>query len=104
MQVTNDNKTLGEYKFGYLIVQPTESFETVRTATKKAFKELGYFLVKDELEVPGTCELRARTPDDTTVEVKLQDFGTYTNVKIRHGLRGELAPEQLLYQAIARNF
>jgi Protein of unknown function (DUF3568) len=104
VQVTSDNKTVGEYKFGYLIVQPLEPFEKVREATKKGFKDMGYFLVQDELDLPGSCELKARTPNDTTVNVKLKSFGTYTNVKIRHGLRGELAPEQQLYQAIARNF
>lgn len=104
VQVTNDNRTIGEYKLGYLIVQPLQPFETVREATKKAFKDMGYFLVQDELGEPGSCELRARTPDDTTVNVKLKSFGAYTNVKIRHGLRGELAPEQQLYQAIARHF
>jgi hypothetical protein len=104
VQVTGDNKTLGEYRLGELIVQPLQPFETVREATKKAFKEMGYFLVQDELDLPGSCELRARTPNDTTVTVKLKSFGTYTSVKIRHGLRGELAPEQQLYQAIARNF
>jgi hypothetical protein len=104
VQVTNDNKTIGEYRLGELIVQPLEPFEKVREATKKAFKDMGYFLVQDELDLPGSCELRARTPNDTIVNVKLKSFGSYTNVKIRHGLRGELAPEQALYQAIARNF
>jgi len=104
VQVTTDNKTIGEYKFGYLIVQPLQPFEKVREATKKGFKEMGYFLVQDEPDLLGSCELRARTPNDTIVDVKLKSFGSYTNVKIRHGLRGELAPEQQLYQAIARNF
>ena len=104
VQVTSDNKTVGEYKFGYLIVQPLQPFEKVREATKKAFKDVGYFLVQDELDLPGSCELRARTPSDTIVNVKLKSFGSYTNVKIRHGLSGELAPEQQLYQAIERNF
>ncbi|MEO6567314.1 MAG: DUF3568 family protein [Opitutaceae bacterium] len=104
VQVTNDNNTIGEYKLGYLIVQPLQTFATVRDATRKAFKDMGYFLVQDELDVPGSCELRARTPNDTTVIVKLKSFSAYTNVKIRHGLRGELAPEQQLYQAIARHF
>ena len=104
VQVTSDNKTIGEYRLGYLIVQPLQPFEKVRDATKKAFKDLGYFLVQDELGSPGECELKARTPNDTVVEVKLKNFGTYTNVKIRHGLRGELAPEQQMYQAIAKAF
>ncbi|MEO7412820.1 MAG: DUF3568 family protein [Opitutaceae bacterium] len=104
VQVTNDSSTLGEYKLGYLIVQPLQPFETVRDATKKAFKDMGYFLVQDELDVPGSCELRARTPNDTTVNVKLKSFGAYTNVKIRHGLRGDLAPAQQLYRAIAKHF
>lgn len=104
VQVTDDNKTLGEYKLGYLIVQPTQSFEKTREATRKAFQEMGYFLVQDEFDPPGSGELRARTPNDTTVELKLKSFGSYTNVKIRHGLRGELAPAQQLYQAIAKNF
>lgn len=104
VQVTSDNKTIGEYKMGYLIVQPLQPFEKTREATRKAFKDVGYFLVQDELGSPGECELKARTPNDTIVEVKLKSFGSYTNVKIRHGLRGELAPEQQLYQAIERHF
>jgi hypothetical protein len=104
VQVSDANKTIGEYKFGYLNVQPLQPFEKVRDATKKAFKDVGYFLVQDELAALGECELRARTPDDSVVTVKLKNFGSYTNVKIRHGLRGELAPEQQLYQAIEKNF
>ena len=103
VQVTSDNKTLGEYKLGYLIVQPLQSFENTREATRKGFKDIGYFLVQDELALPGECELRARTPNDTIVVVKLKSFGSYTNVKIRHGLSGELAPAQQLYQAIEKN-
>jgi len=104
VQVTGDNKTLGEYKLGYLIVQPMQPFEKAREATKKGFKDMGYFLVGEEFDPPGNCELRARTTNDTIVEVKLKDFASYTNVKIRHGLRGELAPAQQLYQAIAKHF
>jgi hypothetical protein len=96
--------TLGEYKFGYLIVQPNQKFETVREATKQAFKDLGYFLVKDDIDPPGSNVLHARDAQDTIIEVKLKDFGTFTNVKVRYGIRGELALEQKVYQAIAKNF
>lgn len=104
VQVTDDGKSVGEYKLGYLIVQPTQPFEKVHDATKKAFKDMGYFLVQDEMELPGKAELRARTPNDTTVNVSVESLGTsLTKVKIRHGLKGDLAPEQQLYQAIAKN-
>lgn len=108
VQVTDDNKTLGEYKFGFLIVAPPKPFETVREATKKGFKDLGYFLVQDELDPPGKCELRARAADDTIIIVKLESDGTltggpFTNVKIRYGIRGDLAPAQRVYQAIEKH-
>ncbi|HEX2853497.1 MAG TPA: DUF3568 family protein [Opitutaceae bacterium] len=108
VQVTTDNRTLGEYKFGFLVVAPPKPFEEVRDAVKRGFKDLGYFLVQDELDPPGKCELRARTADDTIVIVKLESDGTltggpFTNVKIRYGLRGDLAPAQRIYQAIEKN-
>ena len=105
VQVTSDDKAVGEYKLGYLIVQPTQPFDKVHEATKKAIKDMGYFLVKDESEAPGKAELKERTPDDTTVNISLETLSaTLTKVKIRHGLAGELAPAQALYQAIAKNF
>jgi hypothetical protein len=106
VQLSNDGKTptIGEYKFGYLIVQPNEKFETVREATRRAFKDLGYFIVKDDIDPPGSNVLHARDAQDTMIEVKLKDFGTFTNVKVRYGIRGELALEQKVYEAIAKNF
>ena len=97
------SRAVAEYKFGTLIVKPAERFDLVREATKKAFQELGYFLVLDELKLPGRALLKARDPQDTSIEVKLESAGSYTKVKIRHGLRGQLAPEQRLYSAIERN-
>jgi hypothetical protein len=105
VQVTSDDKAVGEYKFGNLIVEPTQPFDKVREATKKAIKDIGYFLVKDESEAPGKAELKARTANDTTVSISLETISAnLTKVKIRHGLKGELAPAQALYQAIAKNF
>lgn len=108
VQVADDTKTVGEYKFGFLSVSPSKPFETVREAAKKGLKDLGYFLVQDELDPPGKCELRARAADDTIVIVKLESgvtltAGAFTNVKIRYGLRGDLAPAQRIYQAIEKH-
>lgn len=108
VQVTDDPKNLGEYKFGFLVVAPPQPFETVREASKRAFKDLGYFLVQDEVDVPQKCELRARAADDTIIIVKLEGgatvtAGAFTHVKIRYGLRGDLAPAQRIYQAIEKH-
>ena len=103
VQVSEDSRAVAEYKFGTLIVKPAERFDLVREATKKAFQELGYFLVLDELKLPGRALLKARDAQDTSIEVNLDSAGSYTKVKIRHGLRGQLAPEQRLYSAIERN-
>ena len=103
VQVTNDNKpSIGEYKLGTLVVQSAHPFEKVREATTKAFKDLDYFLVKDEHK-PDGGELKARDSHDTVFTVNLKGTGNTTEVKIRYGLKGELAPEQQLYQAIAKN-
>ena len=103
VQVTGDGKVIGEYKVGFLYVQPTQSFERVREATQKAFKDLGYLQVGDE-QTPGEAVLRARDANDTLIEVKLKDVTAYTNVKIHCGVMGDLARSQQVYQAIARHF
>ncbi|HZP60533.1 MAG TPA: DUF3568 family protein [Opitutaceae bacterium] len=103
VQVTGDGRVIGEYKIGYLIVKPNQSFERVRAATKSAFKELGYLEVGDE-QAPGEAVLKARDATDTLIEVKLKDYTSFTNVKIRCGVGGDLARSQQVYQAIARHF
>jgi hypothetical protein len=108
VQVSDETKTIGEYKFGFLVVTPAKPFEELREASKKAFKDLGYFLVQDEVDLPGKCELRARAADDTIIVVKLESGATvtaggFTHVKIRYGLRGDLAPAQRIYQAIEKH-
>ena len=104
VQVTGDDKVIGEYKFGYLNVEPTQPFDKVREATKRAFKDLGYLQVGDDETQQGEAVLRARDSSDTLVEVKLKDFTAYTNVKIHCGVVGDLAHSQQVYRAIARNF
>lgn len=103
VQVTGDGKVIGEYKIGYLYVKANQPFDKVREATKKAFKDLGYLEVGDE-ETPGQAVLEARDSADTFIQVKLKDFTTYTNVKIRCGVTGDLARSQQIYQTIARHF
>jgi hypothetical protein len=102
VQISDDGRIVGEYKLGYLYVKPAQSLERVHEATQKAFKDLGYLQVGDK-ETPGEFELSARDSHDTLVQVELKDFTTYTNVRIRCGLPGDLAQAQQVYQAIARH-
>jgi hypothetical protein len=104
VQVTGDDKVIGEYKIGYLYVKPTQPLDKVREATKKAFKDLEYLQVGDDEATPGETELRARDSHDTLITVKLKDFTAYTNVKIHCGVMGDLAHSQQIYQAIERHF
>jgi hypothetical protein len=104
VQLSEDTRAVGDYKLGTLIVKPAQSFDNVRDATKLAFQDLGYFLVLDELKLPGRATLKARDPQDTSIEVKLESAGSHTKIKIRHGLRGQLAPEQRLFSAIEKHF
>lgn len=103
VQLSEDTRAVGDYKFGTLIVKPAERFDLVRDATKNAFRDLGYFLVQDELKLPGRAVLKARDAQDKAIEVKLESKGSYTEAKIRHGLRGQLAPAQRLYSAMERH-
>jgi hypothetical protein len=103
VQLNDDGTVVGEYKLGYLYAKPNQSLERVHEAVKKAFKDLGYLQVGDK-QAPGEIELSARDSHDTLVNVELEDFTTYTSVKIRCGLSGSLAQEQQVYHAIAEHF
>jgi hypothetical protein len=103
VQLSDDGSVVGEYKLGYLYAKPGQSFERVHTAVTKAFKDLGYLQVGDK-SAPGEIELSARDSHDTRITVELKDFTTYTSVKIRYGVSGNLAQEQQVYHAIVQHF
>lgn len=94
--------TIGEYKLGELQVWSTRDFETAYSATKSAFRELNLFQTQDDRKVVE-ADLRARDSADTLIVVKIHEVAKgRTSVKIRYGLKGDLARAQQLYQTIER--
>lgn len=95
-------QTSGEYKFGELQVFADRDFATTVAAAKAGLKDLGLFEVKDE-RVVVEAELNARDTADTLVVVKIKEVAkNRTSVKIRYGLKGDLAAAQRVYAAIEK--
>ena len=101
-QVLVGSDVRGEYKLGELQVFVDRDFAAVHSAAKLGIKDAGLFETKDDRLVIES-ELNARDATDTRVIVKIKEVGpNRTSVKIRYGLKGDLASAQRLFQAIQR--
>lgn len=101
-QVLVGSDVRGEYKLGELQVFVDRDFAAVHSAAKLGIKDAGLFETKDDRLVIES-ELNARDATDTRVIVKIKEVGANrTSVKIRYGLKGDLASAQRLFQAIQR--
>jgi hypothetical protein len=103
VHLNDSNATVGSYKYGYLFLKPNQPLETVHAAVKKAFKDLGYLQTADDVS-PGDITVKGTDQHETAVSVNLKDYTTFTEVKIRAGVSGDLSQEQEVYQAIEKNF
>jgi hypothetical protein len=101
-QVLVSPDTRGEYKLGEVQVFVDRDFATVHAAAKNGLKDAGLFEVRDD-RLAIEAELNARDTTDTLVVVKIKEVGkNRTSVKIRYGLKGELAAAQRVYTAIEK--
>lgn len=101
-QVLVSPSTRGEYKFGQLQVFVERDFATAHAATKTALKDLGLFETRDDRKM-AEAELNARDSADTLVTVKVKEVGkNLTSVRIRYGLKGDLASAQKVYAAVEK--
>lgn len=101
-QVLLSPETRGEYKFGELQVFADRDFAATYAAAKNAMKDKGLFLVKDDRLVVE-AELNGRDATDTLVMVKIKELAkNRTSIKIRYGLKGDLASAQSVYAAIEK--
>lgn len=101
-QVMVSPETRGEYKLGELQVFADRDFATTYTAAKNGLKDKGLFLVKDDRLVVE-AELNGRDATDTLVIVKIKELSkSRTSIKIRYGLKGDLASAQAVYAAIEK--
>jgi len=92
----------GEYKLGELQVFVDRDFAAVHSAAKLGLKDAGLFETRDDRLVVE-AEINARDTADTRVIVKIKELSPHrTSVKIRYGLKGDLASAQRVYQAIQR--
>ena len=101
-QVLLSPGTRGEYRFGELQVFVDRDFAATYSAAKFGLQDKDLFLVKDERLVVE-AELNGRDATDTLVIVKVKELApNRTSIKIRYGLRGDLASAQSVYAAIER--
>lgn len=101
-QVMLSPETRGEYRFGELQVFADRDFAATYAAAKYGLQDNGLFLVKDERLVVE-AELNGRDATDTLVVVKIKELAkNRTSIKIRYGLKGDLASAQAVYAAIER--
>ena len=101
-QVLVSPEVRGEYKMGELQVFVDRDFAAVHSATRMGMKDAGLFETRDDRLVVE-AELNARDSTDTRVIVKIKEISANrTSVKIRYGLKGDLASAQRVYQAIQR--
>lgn len=95
-------QTRGEYKLGELQVFVDRDFEAAYAAAKNGMKDAGLFAVGDD-KVVVEAELNGRDSTDTRVVVKIKEVAkNRTSIKIRYGLKGDLASAQRLYAAIEK--
>lgn len=101
-QVLVSPETRGEYKLGEVQVFVDRDFATAHAAAKYGMKDAGLFEVRDDRLV-FEAELNGRDATDTLVVVKVKEVGkNRTSIKIRYGLKGDLASAQKVYSAIEK--
>ena len=101
-QVLVSPQTRGEYKLGELQVFVDRDFEGAYAAAKTGMKDAGLFEVRDD-KLVVEAELNGRDATDTRVVVKIKEVAkNRTSIKIRYGLKGDLASAQKVYAAIER--
>jgi hypothetical protein len=101
-QVLVSPQTQGEYKLGELQVWVDRDFESAYNAAKIGMKDAGLFEVRDD-KLVVEAELNGRDATDTRVIVKIKEIAkNRTSIKIRYGLKGDLASAQKVYAAIER--
>ena len=101
-QVLVSPETRGEYKLGELQVFVDRDFAAAYSAAKSGMKDLGLFEVRDD-RLAIEAELNGRDSADTRVIVKLKEIAkNRTSIKIRYGLKGDLASAQKVYSAIEK--
>jgi len=101
-QVLLSSGARGEYRFGELQVFADRDFAATYAAAKYGLQDKGLFLVKDERLVVE-AELNGRDATDTLVVIKIKELAqARTSIKIRYGLKGDLASAQAVYAAIER--
>lgn len=101
-QVQVAPETRGEYKLGELQVFTDHDFATVHAAAVRGMKDAKLFQTRDDRKVIE-AELNGRDSTDTLVIVKIKEVGkNRTSVKIRYGIKPNLAAAQSLYQAISK--
>lgn len=101
-QVQVSPQTRGEYKLGELQVFVDRDFARVHEAAKNGMKDAGLFEVRDDRLVIE-AELNGRDSTDTLVIVKIKEIAkNRTSVKIRYGIKGDLASAQKLFAAIEK--
>jgi microcompartment protein CcmL/EutN len=95
--------TKGEYKLGELQVMVDGDFSSVHEAVTRGIKDAGLFQTRDDRKAIE-AEVNARDSTDTLVIVKIKEIAPKRmSVKIRYGLKGDLAAAQRLYQAIEKH-
>ena len=101
-QVMVSPETRGEYKFGELQVFADRDFATAYAAVKSGMKDAGLFEVRDD-RLMIEAELNGRDSTDALVVVKIKEVAkNRTSIKIRYGLKGDLASAQKVYAAIEK--
>ena len=101
-QVLVSPETRGEYKLGELQVFVDRDFAAAYSAAKSGMKDLGLFEVRDDRLVVE-AELNGRDSADTRVIVKVKEIAkNRTSIKIRYGLKGDLASAQKVFSAIEK--
>ncbi|HYC70408.1 MAG TPA: DUF3568 family protein [Opitutaceae bacterium] len=83
---------------GTLETQTDHKLTPTVEAFDSAMKELGYFKGETTLKLTEAA-LTYRGSGDTVVSVKLKEFPTYTNIKVRCGVMGD---ESLSRRILAR--
>jgi hypothetical protein len=102
-QVLVGPETRGEYKLGELQVMADAGFVRSYEAVKRGMKDAGLFQTGDDRKVIE-AEVNGRDALDTRVIVKVKEVGpNRTSIKIRYGLKGDLASAQKLYEAIRKH-
>jgi hypothetical protein len=101
-QVLVSPETRGEYKLGELQVFVDRDFATAHAAAKNGMKDAGLFEVRDD-RLAIEAELNGRDSTDTLVVIKVKEIAkNRTSIKIRYGLKGDLASAQKVFGAIEK--